>query len=219
MYFNPNLQWFGQLEDFFQSDKWQSLQNKLALEAQQTSIYPVEKAIFHAFELCDYNTVRVVIIGQDPYHGPNQAMGLSFSVPQDQKLPPSLRNMFQELHTDCGITRTNPDLSDWASQGVLLLNSILTVREQAAGSHQGYGWEQLTELVIKKLNDAPQPIVFVLWGKFAQRYAHQLTNQNHLVLTSAHPSPLSAYRGFFGSRPFSQINAFLVAHECQEIQW
>ncbi|MGL4624695.1 MAG: uracil-DNA glycosylase [Culicoidibacterales bacterium] len=212
-------QWHQQLTSFFISEKWQTLQHFLEEEQLGYTVYPKTTEFFRALELTDYTQVRVVILGQDPYHGENQANGLSFSVPNGQKLPPSLRNIFQELKNDLQIERYDSDLSDWAKQGVLLLNTVLSVRAHQANSHQGRGWETLTELILTKLSAAQQPIVFVLWGKQAQKYKKLLTNPNHFIIESPHPSPLSVYRGFFGSKPFSQINTYLVAQQLPEIHW
>lgn len=211
--------WEQQLTCFFQSETWKNLQTFLEKEAEQATVYPQRERMFKALELTDYDQVKVVLLGQDPYHGPNQANGLSFSVPSGQSLPPSLRNIFRELKDDIGQERQNPDLSDWANQGVLLLNTSLSVRAHQANSHQGQGWEALTMLIIEQLNRAPQPIVFVLWGKQAQRYRQKLTNPAHLIIETAHPSPLSAYRGFFGSKPFSTVNDFLIQHGQTPIHW
>ena len=190
------MDWQYQLTDFFTSEQWQMLEQFLAIEYQEQTIYPEQSAVFRAFTLTPYQAVRVVILGQDPYHGINQANGLSFSVQATQPMPPSLRNILTELQSDMGIERKNPDLTDWAQQGVLLLNTVLTVREKQPNSHQGKGWEALTQLVIERLNERNEPIIFVLWGKFAQNYRKQITNSQHVIIESPHPSPLSAYRGF-----------------------
>lgn len=183
-------------------------------------IYPPGSQIFRAFELTPVDQVKVVILGQDPYHGPGQAMGLSFSVPDGVPAPPSLRNIFQEVETDLGIRMSGrPNLEKWARQGVLLLNTVLTVRAHQANSHRGIGWEEFTDAVIRILNQQDRPIVFILWGRPAQQKAVMLNNPNHLILTAPHPSPLSAYRGFFGSRPFSKTNDFLISHGQTPIDW
>ncbi|MGL4953622.1 MAG: uracil-DNA glycosylase [Culicoidibacterales bacterium] len=212
-------EWQCQLSEFFESEQWQKLQIFLKNEYEQYIVYPAQADIFKALQATSYRDVRVVIIGQDPYHGVNQANGLSFSVQATQPIPPSLRNIFTELENDLDITRRNPDLTDWAQQGVLLLNTVLTVRAQQPNSHQGQGWEGLTKLVIERLNEAKQPIVFVLWGKSAQTYRKWIDNPHHLIIESPHPSPLSAYRGFFGSQPFSRINQFLVEQAETPIDW
>ena len=196
-----------------------SLMAKVELAYDQTTIFPPHDQIFRAFELCDLADVKVVIIGQDPYHGQGQANGLAFSVNDGTKLPPSLRNIYQELENDMGCEITDHgDLSHWARQGVLLINNVLTVQEGLANSHFDYGWQEFTSRIITTINAAPRPVVFILWGKNAQKTA-QLLDSRHLVIESAHPSPLSAYRGFFGSRPFSQANEFLRNHDLGEIDW
>lgn len=186
-----------------------------------TEIYPPMGQEYRALELCSPSTVRVVILGQDPYHEPGQAMGLSFSVPEGTKLPPSLRNIYTELESDLGQpSQTRGDLSSWARQGVLLLNTVLTVERGKANSHSTWGWQRYTDAVIESTNCLPQPIAFVLWGAQAQKKAALIrTTAPRLLLQSPHPSPLSSYRGFFGSKPFSRINDFLTAHGQIPIQW
>jgi uracil-DNA glycosylase len=187
---------------------------------QSEIIYPPQAYVFHALNLCEYKQTRVVIIGQDPYHGLGQAHGLSFSVPNGVALPPSLKNIFKELNNDLGVIRSSGDLSDWAQQGVLLLNSALTVRAGEAGSHQKLGWSIFTNAVLKALNDHEKPLVFLLWGNFAQKFAASIDETKHAVIKSAHPSPLSANRGaWFGSKPFSQTNDFLLSRGLDPIQW
>ncbi len=184
------------------------------------TIYPPMDMLFNAFNLTPFDRVSVVILGQDPYHGPGQAHGLSFSVPKGTRPPPSLQNIFKELKSDLGIQRTRTDLSDWAQQGVLLLNSVLSVEAHKANSHSKRGWEQFTDAVIDALlRKRGQNLAFVLWGASAQRKGEQINADRHLVIRSAHPSPLSAERGFFGSRPFSRINAFLMAEGREPIHW
>ncbi len=183
-------------------------------------IYPPQQHLFAAFAHVPPEQVRVVILGQDPYHEPGQAHGLSFSVPEGTKLPPSLRNMFKEVQTDLGVEPlTSGDLTRWACQGVLLLNSVLTVRRGEAASHRGRGWELFTDAVLSYLDAQPTPIAFVLWGRDARSKRHLLRNPTHLVIEADHPSPLSAWRGFFGSRPYSQVNAYLAEHGEREIDW
>lgn len=190
-----------------------------ARQAKQ-EIYPKTEHIFAALALTPFEKVKVVILGQDPYHGPNQAHGLSFSVPKGERLPPSLRNIFRELHSDLGIAPAESgDLTAWAKQGVLLLNSSLTVEAGKAGSHARIGWEALTDGIIRELSHRREHLVFVLWGAHAQKKAGLIDQGKHLVIESVHPSPLSASRGFFGSRPFSQINAYLQQHGIQAIDW
>ncbi|WP_219836389.1 uracil-DNA glycosylase [Paenibacillus sp. R14(2021)] len=187
---------------------------------EEQTIYPAQPAIFNALHYTSYADVKVVILGQDPYHGPGQAHGLSFSVLPGVKTPPSLKNIYNELHADLGYSV--PDhgcLVPWAQQGVLLLNNVLTVREGEAASHQGIGWERFTDAVIAELNKRERPIAFVLWGKHAQEKAAAIDSTRHRVLESPHPSPLSARRGFFGSRPFSKVNAWLQSVQETPIDW
>lgn len=183
------------------------------------TIYPPRDAIYHAFTLTPFDAVKVVIIGQDPYHGPNQAHGLAFSVQQGTKLPPSLRNMYQELESDLGLTRLTGDLSGWAKEGVLLLNRVLTVEEKKPNAHKGIGWEQFTSAIIEAVSEYKDHVVFVLWGSPAQKLAQFIDEDKHTIIKSVHPSPLSAYRGFFGSKPYSQVNADLEAHGLSPIDW
>lgn len=183
-------------------------------------IYPEKDKIFNALKMTDYDAVKVVIIGQDPYHEEHQAMGLSFSVPKDCDIPPSLINIYKELESDLDIKPKNHgDLSGWAKEGVLLLNSVLTVEAHLASSHKNLGWELFTDYVIKILNQKSDPIVFILWGNFAKSKEKYITNPKHLVIKSAHPSPLSAYNGFFGSKPFSKANNFLIKNKKEPIDW
>lgn len=183
-------------------------------------IYPDMNDIFNAFRYTDYNSVRAVIIGQDPYHGPNQAHGLCFSVKKGIEKPPSLNNIFKELQSDLGITPPNHgELTKWAKNGVMLLNSVLTVRASNAGSHRGKGWEIFTDRAISLLNERDTPICFILWGGYARAKKSLITNPHHLILEAAHPSPLSAYNGFFGCRHFSKCNEFLRANGLEEIDW
>ena len=185
------------------------------------TVYPPARKIFAAFDQCPFNQVKVVIIGQDPYHGPNQANGLCFSVNNGVPLPPSLLNIFKEVKDDIGLTAvpTDGDLSRWARQGVLLLNATLTVEAHSPASHQGKGWERFTDEVIMRLNAERQNLVFILWGSYAIRKGAFIDRQKHCVLTSAHPSPLSAFRGFFGSRPFSKANQYLIDHNITPVNW
>lgn len=176
--------------------------------------------MFEALQITPYEKVKIVILGQDPYHGPNQAHGLSFSVQPGVKVPPSLQNIYKELQNDLGISPVNHGyLVPWAEQGVLLLNTVLTVRQGQAYSHQGKGWEQLTDKVIEKLNERQDPVVFILWGKPAQKKISMIDTSKHVIIKSVHPSPLSAHRGFFGSKPFSQANNALVALGKTPIDW
>jgi uracil-DNA glycosylase len=183
-------------------------------------VYPPPQFVFNAFTLCPFDTVRVVILAQDPYHGPKQAHGLSFSVQDGVDIPPSLRNIYKELRDDLGVApRTSGDLTHWAKQGILLLNATLTVVGGKAGSHQGLGWERFTDAVIKKLSDEKEHLVFILWGRYAQDKGAHIDAEKHLIIKSAHPSPLSAHNGFFGSNPFSKANEYLREHGNTPIQW
>ena len=189
-------------------------------EYRTATIYPPARQIFAAFDACPFDKVKVVILGQDPYHGPGQANGLCFSVAPDVAIPRSLVNIFKEIHDDTGAPiPANGDLSRWARQGVLLLNATLTVRAHEAGSHQGHGWEQLTDAAIKALNARRDGLVFILWGAYAGRKREFIDTARHLLLSSAHPSPLSASRGFFGNHHFSRANAWLTAHGETPIKW
>jgi uracil-DNA glycosylase len=188
-------------------------------ERKAVTVFPFEREVFAALQLTPPGAVRVVIVGQDPYHGPGQAHGLSFSVQHGTRIPPSLRNIYAELHSDLDIPLpSHGNLEEWAKQGVLLLNSTLTVREGDAGSHAGHGWETFTDAIISYLGSRQEHIVFVLWGAHAGKKT-SLIDQHHTVITSVHPSPLSAHRGFFGSRPFSQANRALADHNQPEINW
>ena len=181
--------------------------------------YPQYKDIFNALRYTDYDEVKVVILGQDPYHGEKEAHGLSFSVRDDVKRPPSLNNIFKELENDLGIKKMNNDLTNWAKQGVLLLNSIMSVVKDTPLSHKEKGWEIFTDNIIKLLNEREEPIVFILWGGYARSKKKLITNKNHYIVESVHPSPLSAYNGFFGSRPFSKTNNFLISKNIIPIDW
>lgn len=187
---------------------------------EDAPIYPLPKLVFNAFKLCPFDTVKVVILGQDPYHGAGQAHGLCFSVQDGVKVPPSLQNIYKELQSDLGIPiRTTGDLSSWAKQGVLLLNATLTVEAEKAGSHQGLGWEEFTDAVIRNLSEKKEHLVFLLWGKYAQDKGTIIDTTKHLVLMAPHPSPFSAYTGFFGCKHFSQTNKYLKKHEKTSIDW
>ncbi len=183
-------------------------------------IYPPPQMVFNAFTLCPFNAVKVIILGQDPYHGPGQAHGLCFSVQDGVRPPPSLQNIYKELRDDLDIPiRTTGNLEPWALQGVLLLNATLTVMAGRPGSHQGLGWEQFTDSIIRKLSDEKDHLVFILWGKYAQSKEMIIDGGKHCILKAPHPSPLSAYTGFFGSKPFSKVNAYLKAHNNSPINW
>ena len=199
---------------------WSTLQNFVAAERQVANVYPPLGATFHAFALTAPAEVRVVILGQDPYHSQGQANGLCFSVANGVKIPPSLRNIYKELHADLGIApSTSGDLTSWARQGVLLLNATLTVRQDGAGTHQGHGWEVFTDAVVRILGSQKSPIAFVLWGAFARNKKSLITQPQHTIIESVHPSPLSAHNGFFGSKPFSRINQALRANGSDPIDW
>ncbi len=211
--------WANLLSDEFQKQYFKDLQKFLEDEYSRTTIYPEMENIFFAINSVKYEDVKVVIVGQDPYHEPNQAHGLAFSVKDGVELPPSLVNIFKEIESDLGIKCQNSgNLTRWAKQGVLLLNTSLTVRRGQAGSHRGKGWEIFTEQIIKLLSARKEPIVFILWGSNAQAFAPLIAPQ-HLVLKAPHPSPLSAYRGFFGCKHFSKTNNFLIANGKTPIDW
>jgi len=208
------------LKDEFQKEYFSTLKLFLIEEKKTHIIYPQSDAIFNAFNLCPFNALKVVIIGQDPYHGEGQAHGLSFSVPEGIKPPPSLKNIFKELNTDVNFKiPTHGNLSRWAEQGVLLLNATLTVRKKQAGSHQKRGWENYTDSVIQKVSEEKEGIVFLLWGRFAQEKAKLIDENKHHILTAPHPSPFSAYSGFFGCKHFSKTNNLLKKQSTQPINW
>lgn len=212
--------WKEYLNTEFEKDYYLNLRQFLKNEYNSRVIYPNMYDLFNALHFTSYKDTKVVILGQDPYHGPKQAHGLSFSVNPGVKTPPSLVNIYKELHDDLGCyIPNNGYLKKWADQGVLLLNTVLTVRAHAANSHKNIGWEEFTNAAIRVLNEQDRPIVFILWGKPAQMKKSMLNNPNHLILEAPHPSPLSAYRGFFGSRPFSQTNKFLMSHGLDPIDW
>ncbi len=212
--------WKDRLRGEFTKDYFKDLANFVKEEYKKAKVYPMPKDIFRAFELCPFGEVRVVILGQDPYHGAHQANGLSFAVHSDVSLPPSLQNIFKEIESDLGIkVKKDGDLSRWAKQGVLLLNATLTVRANSPSSHTGKGWEVFTTEVIKKLSDEKEHIVFILWGNYAKEKGKVIDRKKHLVLESPHPSPFSAHSGFFGSKPFSKTNEYLKSHGIGEIDW
>ncbi len=214
-----NNSWDGVLDSEYQKDYFKKLINYIDNEYLNETIYPSKENLFNAFNFTDYNNVKVVILGQDPYHGEGEAMGLSFSVPNDIKRPPSLRNIYKELESDLGIIREENDLTKWAKEGVLLLNAILTVKKDTPLYHKDKGWEVFTDNVIRLLNDYERPLVFILWGNYARSKKSLITNPKHFVIESAHPSPLSASRGFFGSKPFSKTNEFLEKNNMKGIDW
>lgn len=212
--------WKQVLSPEFEKDYFIRLTDFVRQEYQTATIYPPGKLIFNAFNLCPFSKVKVVIIGQDPYHGPGQAHGLCFSVNDGVPFPPSLQNIFKEIQSDLGspIPETG-NLTRWAEQGVLMLNATLTVRAHQAGSHQRKGWEEFTDAAIRALAENREHLVFILWGAYAQKKGAFISRDRHLVLTSVHPSPLSAYHGFFGNKHFSRANAYLVAHGETPIVW
>ncbi|MEF2967705.1 uracil-DNA glycosylase [Paenibacillus sp. M1] len=212
--------WAAYLEQEFEQPYYVKLRKFLAEEYKTREIYPDMYDIFNALHYTSYTETRVVILGQDPYHGKGQAHGLSFSVKPGVKAPPSLQNIFKELHDDLGCRIPNNGyLVPWAKQGVLLLNTVLTVRAGSPNSHKDLGWEHFTDRVIETLNQKEEPIVFLLWGSHAQKKAELLTNKHHLLIKTPHPSPFSAHRGFFGSKPFSRTNSFLSSSGLKEIDW
>lgn len=211
--------WYDLMQEEFQKPYFKNLQAFLANEYANYTIYPSEDKIFTALNLLPFDKVKVVIIGQDPYHEPGQAQGISFSVPENVTIPPSLVNIMQEVNSDLGIEcNKSGDLTRWVKQGVLLLNTVLTVRRGQANSHKDKGWETFTSEIIKKLAKRKEPLVFLLWGSYAQSFSPLIDSQ-HLVLKAPHPSPLSAYRGFFGCKHFSKCNKFLEEHGVEPIDW
>ena len=212
--------WLTALGGEFHKPYYRQLFEFVKNEYNTTVVFPPADDIFNAFHLTPLSKVKVVILGQDPYHNNGQAHGLSFSVQKGVDIPPSLVNIYKELHDDLGCTIPNHGcLTKWAEQGVLMLNTVLTVRAHQANSHRGIGWEEFTDAAILALNSQDRPIVFILWGAPAQRKKRMLTNPKHLILEAPHPSPLAAYRGFFGSKPFSQTNAFLEKNGIEPIDW
>lgn len=213
--------WLDAIKPEFGKQYYRNLFEFVKEEYSRVVVYPPADDIFNAFHFTPLSEVKVLILGQDPYHNVHQAHGLSFSVPPDQQeIPPSLQNIYKELQDDLGCSiPSHGYLKKWADQGVLLLNTVLTVRAHQAGSHQGKGWEQFTDAVIQAVNAQDRPVVYLLWGKPAQSKARMLTNPKHLVLKAPHPSPLSAYRGFFGCKHFSKTNEFLQEHGIEPIDW
>ena len=212
--------WLSHLEPTFHSPQMNKLREFLVSEQQQHTTYPPNRLIFNALNTTPLPQVRVVLLGQDPYHGPGQANGLSFSVSRQTKIPPSLHNIFRELQNDLGVPiSSHGDLTSWAQQGVLLLNTALTVRARSANSHRGQGWELFTDEVIRTVNKECHAVVFLLWGKNAGEKRTLIDTTRHLIISSSHPSPYSADRGFFGSRPFSRSNQFLDTHGLSPIDW
>lgn len=219
---NPKLEasWLKLLNDVFQTESFAQLKQFLVNEQKEHTVYPPGSFMFRAFNETPVHRVKVVILGQDPYHGPGQAEGLSFSVPPSLPVPPSLKNVYKELHDDLGCSiPSHGHLGQWARQGVLLLNAMLSVRAGAPGSHQNKGWEVFTDEVIRRLSRHQDTLVFLLWGKFAQSKASLIDETKHLILTAPHPSPFSAHTGFFGCRHFSQANEYLEDHGLMPIHW
>lgn len=220
MKINITNDWQHFIEEEKQKEYFKKLTHFLKNERLEHRIYPKETDVFSAYRLTSFNDTKVVIIGQDPYHGENQAHGLCFSVLPNNKVPPSLRNIYKELKADYGCDI--PDhgyLISWAKQGVLMINSVMTVRAGEANSHKNKGWEKFTTAVIKRINQKKSPTAFILWGNYAQKYEKYLDNPKHLIIKSYHPSPLSASRGFFGTRPFSRVNTYLKSNDTDPIQW
>ena len=213
------MTWTEILAPIKNTEYFTTLWEKVKEEYQTTKCFPPKNQIFRAIELTPFEEVKVVIIGQDPYHNDNQANGLCFSVSDKVTAPPSLKNIFKELEDDLGIKKTSNELEMWAKQGVLLLNATLTVRAHEANSHKDLGWEKFTDFIIKEISDKKENVVFVLWGAFAQKKAGLIDTSKHFIIQSAHPSPFSVHKGFFGSRPFSKINQFLEEKGKEPINW
>lgn len=212
--------WDEKLEVVWNSEGFKKFYKLVEEEYKNKIIFPPKDHIFEALKLTSYKDTRVVIVGQDPYHGEGEAHGLSFSVQKGVKVPPSLQNIYKELYDDLGIPPKNDgDLTGWAKSGILLLNAVLTVVKDTPASHRKLGWERLTDYIIKTLNEKEEPVVFILWGNFAKEKAGLITNPHHLILTSPHPSPFAARYGFFGSKPFSKTNEFLKSKGLKEIEW
>lgn len=212
--------WKERLEGEFEKPYFRQLTDFVKQEYKSEVVYPAPGHIFRAFDLTPFEKVRVVILGQDPYHGTRQANGLCFAVEEGVQIPPSLQNIFKEVASDVGpLVHTSGDLERWAKQGVLLLNATLTVRAHIAGSHQGKGWEEFTDAAIRALSEERAGLVFILWGNYAKKKGAHIDRTKHLVIESAHPSPLSAYSGFFGSKPFSKANTYLTANGGKPIDW
>lgn len=213
------MTWTEILAPIKNTEYFTTLWEKVKEEYQTTKCFPPKDQIFRAIELTPFDEVKVVIIGQDPYHNDNQANGLCFSVSDKVKAPPSLKNIFKELEADLGIKKTSNELEMWAKQGILLLNATLTVRAHEANSHKDLGWEQFTDFIIKEISDKKENVIFVLWGAFAQKKVGLIDASKHFIIQSAHPSPFSVHKGFFGSRPFSKINQFLEEKGKEPINW
>jgi len=212
--------WDEKLKVIWESEGFQNFMQMIDHEYLMNTIFPPRGAVFNALKLTPYENVKVVIMGQDPYHGEGEAHGLSFSVQKGVKVPPSLKNIYQELYSDLGVPiRNDGDLTGWAKEGVLLLNAVLTVQKDKPASHRNLGWERLTDYIIRVINEREEPVVFILWGNFAKEKMKYITNPNHYVITSPHPSPFSARNGFFGSHPFSKCNSFLESKGIKPVDW
>ena len=212
--------WDNNLELIWNSEGFKKFYKLIENEYNTKTIFPPKDYIFNALKLTPYSNTKVVIVGQDPYHGVGEAHGLSFSVQEGIKIPPSLQNIYKELKDDLGIPiHTKGDLTKWGKEGVLMLNAVLTVEKDKPASHRNMGWELLTDYIIKVLNQKEEPVVFILWGNFAKEKTKYITNPNHYIITSPHPSPFSARNGFFGSKPFSKTNNFLKSKNLKEIDW
>lgn len=213
--------WKSRLADEFSDPYFNELAQFVRTEYEKERVYPAPKNIFRALDLCPFERVRVVILGQDPYHGAGQANGLAFAVSEGVPLPPSLRNIYAEIASDIGVPQQSPsgDLSRWAEQGVLLLNATLTVRASAPGSHQSHGWEQFTDAIVRTLSEEREHLVFLLWGRYARAKGAHIDRNKHLVLETSHPSPFSAHDGFLGCKHFSRANAYLAQHGQEPIDW
>lgn len=214
-----SMEWSEVFHDITNRHDFKEMHDFLEQEYSTQIVYPDKENIYQAFDLTPFNNVKVVILGQDPYHGPNQAHGLAFSVQRNAKFPPSLRNMYQELEDDIGCVRKSPHLQDWAREGVLLLNTVLTVRQGEAHSHKEIGWETFTDEIIHAVSQNLSNVVFILWGKPAQQKIKLIDTSKHFIIKAPHPSPLSAYRGFFGSKPYSKANDYLKSKGIQPINW
>ena len=213
------MTWTEVLAPIKNSEYFESLWQNVKTEYNSAKVFPPKKEIFRALDLTPFDEVKVVIIGQDPYHNDNQANGLSFSVSEEVSAPPSLKNIFTELKSDLGIERQKTDLEDWARQGVLLLNSSLTVRAHSPNSHKDLGWEKFTNFIIKEISEKKENVVFVLWGAFAQKKEELIDTSKHFIIKSAHPSTFSVHRGFYGSKPFSKVNNYLKSKNIKPISW
>ena len=214
-----HLNWEEIFRDITNNHNFTTMRQTLNERYRSGEVYPPEEEVYTSFKLTPFNGIKVVVLGQDPYHGKGQSHGLAFSVNEGIKIPPSLRNIYKELESDLGVVRTTGNLSDWAREGVLLLNTVLTVDAGDANSHRGLGWEQFTDDIIRTISENHEHVVFILWGKPAQQKIKLIDTDKHKVITSVHPSPLSSYRGFFGSKPFSQTNDYLESVGRGAIDW